>query len=392
MIVEETVAPKVTDPPSELLRGLAALPALDGYVLTGPRGGTSQTVLATDGGDPILAAGQMGLGRAVAFTSSADARWAARWLAWGGHERFWEQAVRWASRSAQPSEVEIFADVQGRNVILSVEALATGGAYARLAEIGGQVIAPDFSAQALALRQVGPGRYRASFTAGQSGSYLVHVHYRAADADGAAARTGRAQAAVIVPYAPEFRDLSDNAALLADVAATTGGRVLGDDAVQAGLFRRQDVRMPATATPLTVPLLAAWLGLFLLDVAVRRLAVDFRAIARRAVALVRRRAARPADATLERLKARHKRLREQMAPGAGPARMKHFDAGGRPAGPLPAADVTVEPPPDRRPATPATPAAPAPPEDKTHLDRLLRAKRKARGSRDEPPDSQSGET
>ncbi|RPI61130.1 MAG: VWA domain-containing protein, partial [Planctomycetaceae bacterium] len=57
LIVEEKFTPKITFGASEIVRGVPEIPALDGYILTGRKGGTSQVILATPtaDADPVLA-------------------------------------------------------------------------------------------------------------------------------------------------------------------------------------------------------------------------------------------------------------------------------------------------------------------------------------------------
>ena len=388
LIVEEPVTPRMVSSLGEVLRGIgSSLPVLDGYVLTGPKGGPTQMLLTTETGDPLLATGQAGLGRTVAFTSTADGRWAGNWLAWDRFGRFWEQTVRWAARPGQSSDCEVFADVQGRNVTLTVDAVDAEGRFVQLAGIRGQVIAPDMSVEDVPLRQVGPGRYIGRFRAGQSGSYLVNLQHRTSAASTSSPRAGSGepgltQTVVTVPYAPEFRDLSDNAPLLAEVARATGGRVLGGEPGDANLFDRASLRFPTTPLPVTKPLIFLWLVLFLLDVAVRRIAVDLRAMLRWFAATVGRlRRVTQADKTIDRLRARRKKLREQLAGrGAEAMASRKYEASGRgPAEELPMADATAAPPEARPPAEkPAQAGAPPPAPEQTHLDRLLKAKRQAR--------------
>jgi len=221
LIMEEPFVPRIAGGTTDMLRGVRSLPKLDGRVITGPKGGTARVLLAAPGGDPVLAA-QEGVGRTVSFTSTADSRWASSWLGWGGFNRFWEQAVRWAARSAQASDCEVFADVHGRSVTLTVEAVDPQGQFVQFANLTGKLIAPDMTAEDLSLRQVGPGQYRANFQAEQGGSYLVNLSYLR---EGQTKRS-MVQSVVNVPFAPEFEDLEDNSALLSELAATTGGRVL----------------------------------------------------------------------------------------------------------------------------------------------------------------------
>ncbi len=379
LIVEETFTPQVTSSLHDIAAGLGgAIPKLDGYVLTGPKGGLAQVVLAGPEGDPIMAAGQAGLGRCAAFTSSADSRWASNWLKWGGFERFWEQTLRWASKSSQPTDCDVFADVSGRDVTITVEAVTAAGGFLRLADIAGQVIAPDMSTAALTLRQVGPGRYRARYRAGMAGNHLVAVRYRK---PGENASTRMVQSAVSVPYAPEFRDLSDNAALLAEVAALTGGRVLSGDPAAADLFSRKGMKFPETAMPLTRPIILIWLAAFLLDVAVRRIAWDIRATLKRLAGIIRRlRLRRTGDAVLDRLKLRRERVRKELeARSGGAVASRRYEApqAGAPEELPQAGQIDVEKPPPARPPEPAAKKPPPAEKDITHLDRLLKAKRKA---------------
>jgi len=141
LIIEETFSPRITYSLGEITKGLpAVLPNLDGYVLSGPKGGLNQVVLSSHQADPILATCQSGLGRCAAFTSSVDGRWASNWLQWGGFERFWEQAVRWAAKPSQSADCEVFADVQGRQVTINVEAIDAEGKFIQFANIEGQII------------------------------------------------------------------------------------------------------------------------------------------------------------------------------------------------------------------------------------------------------------
>ena len=392
LILEETFTPQVRFSLNEILKGLdSGFPQLDGYVLTGPRGGLSQLVLTSPAGDPILATMQAGLGRSVAFTSSADARWAANWLAWGGFARFWEQTLRWVSKSGQSRDCEVFADVTGRSVQVTVEAVDEEGRFLQLADVAGQAIAPDMSATPLDLAQVGPGRYRAEFQAGGPGSYILNLKYAKPDEP---QKTLLVQSAVTVPYAPEFRDLAYNEPLLIELATMTGGRYLQDLPAEPKLFSREGVDFPKTATPLTMPLLLIWVALFLIDVAVRRVAIDLAAIRRRLAAVFRRTApAKTTDATLERLRLTREQLHQRwtQAPSADAAppsqAQRRYHAGDTSTGEIPLAPTQTGP--ATRTPPPADKAAPPPQkptaatEEPDHLQRLLRVKRQARKDQDQ---------
>jgi hypothetical protein len=380
MIVEQTFTPQIVSGFSEIIKGLSSqLPVLDGYVLTGPKGGLNQIVLSSDQADPIFATCQSGMGRCVAFTSAVDSRWGSNWLGWGGFERFWEQTVRWVGKPAESSDCEVFADVQGRQVTINVEAIDAEGKFIQFASIEGQIIAPDVTSETLELTQTGPGQYRGQFQAGSSGSYLVNLRYKKLAEQ---TRTHFTHSTVTIPFAPEFRDLSDNAPLLAEISEISGGRILPSDPNQANLFDYTGLEFPQTEMPLLRPLMFIFLALFLLDVAVRRVVLDFRAMARRMLSIVR--LAKPqhkADPVLERLRLRRQKLQEQLSTGKAAAIAgKRYKGGEAYEGDLPVAEVAEQTKP--MPVTPSekqTPEKTVAHEDSSHIQRLLKAKRKAAG-------------
>ena len=122
-----------------------------------------------------------------------------------------------------------------------------------------------------------------------------------------------------------------------------------------------------------------WLVLFLLDVAMRRVILDVRAMARRAVSVIRlRRTERKPDKTLERLQARRRKLRDQLdARKAAAVASRRYQASAEYEGELPVADTArpARPQPEKRGEKPAPAKADAG-EGSAHIQRLLKAKRK----------------
>ena len=384
LIVEETFTPKISYGLSEIVRGLStALPNLDGYVLTGAKSDLSQVIIKNPKDDPIMAVCQAGLGRCVAFTSSVDSQWAGAWIQWGGFERFWEQTARWAAKPGESYDCEVFADVDGREVTINVEAVDVGGKSAQLAHIEAQMIAPDVSMSTVTLAQTGPGQFQGKFQASSAGSHVLNLRYRKVGDD---AKTHVMQVPVTVPFAPEYRDLSDNTPLLEEVSSITSGRVLTSDAAGANLFDRSGVKFPQTQLPLTRPLMFAWLLFFLLDVAVRRIAIDFKAIGRALSGGRKRRGPEQREQMLNQLRLRRKKVQEKFK-----SRSKRYEAVDAEARDLPVAKAPRKMPaagakPTEKPAQPKKP----PTQEQSHIQQLLRAKRKAAEER-EDKDSQKNE-
>ncbi len=311
LIVEKAFVPQITFSIDEVLKGISSpLPTLDGFVLTGIKGGLSRLIVADDGGDPIVASCQAGLGRCAVFTSTLDSRWGAQWLAWGNCKRFAEQLVRWAAKPSQSSDCEILVDVQGRNVSVHIEAIDEAGEYIRLSNMAAQVMLPDITTMELPLTQVGPGQYKGQFEAKTSGSHLLNLKYTKVGGEQSACLM---QTPFTVPFAPEFSDLTDNMALLQQVCDISGGRMIETEPAKADLFNITGVKFPQTQILLTKPLMLLWLAVFLFDVAVRRLAIDFKAIAKKAVSLVSRRGKLTASQkTLVQLKKSRKKLAKDL--------------------------------------------------------------------------------
>ena len=278
LIQEGDYRPRVIPSLDGPTRGVTSVPPVAGFVLTVPRDGLAKIPIdipVEDGDDPLLASWNHGLGKAVAFTSDVGARWAGEWTNWSGFQPFWEQVVRWSMRPASPSNLSIRTSIddEGRAVV-EVEALAEDGGFADFLPGEARVLAPDGTAAPVPLQQVGPGRYRTEFAVDQQGAYLVNAVFPG-DQEGEAASV---QAAIAVPYRKEFATTRDNRVLLEMIAERTGGRVLDprDDLELVDPFDRAGLVMPISPTRIWDIVVVMAAGLFVLDVAVRRISFERR--------------------------------------------------------------------------------------------------------------------
>ncbi|MCS7070151.1 MAG: VWA domain-containing protein, partial [Anaerolinea sp.] len=174
-IVEAPFTPAFAAP-SPILDGIDALPTLRGYVAAAPRA-AAQTLLTSGApyNDPILAAWQYGLGRAVAFTSDVTARWAADWVTWADFARFWDQAVRWTIVEGADASLETRVEAQGDSARLIVDARDDAGGFLNGLTLTASLIDPDLTTETLALVQTAPGIYEAPFTPRAEGAYFIGV-------------------------------------------------------------------------------------------------------------------------------------------------------------------------------------------------------------------------
>ncbi|MGH2536266.1 MAG: glutamine amidotransferase, partial [Candidatus Promineifilaceae bacterium] len=252
--------------------GISLVPPLFGYVATAPKQ-TAQVILETELGDPLLAAWEYGLGRAVAWTSDATGRWAQQWVRWQGFPTFWSHVVRWSIVPGREGNVETQVRLEEGQAQLTVDARDPQGEALNNLALEANVVPPQGETLNLDLRQVAPGRYQASFAPEQEGAFLLRV-------------AGRGEAAVgqtagwVLGYSPEYRQMEPNPALLHSLAEISAGRDLRSLglAASAAILQHNLTSQPA-GRPVWPWLLGLAAGLLPFDIGVRRLALGRRDLA-----------------------------------------------------------------------------------------------------------------
>lgn len=275
LIIEEPFPPRILDAQSELLAGVdptaEGVPPLGGFVLTSPK--TSPNVVmplvraTNEGDDPVLAHWQYELGKTAAFTSGYWPAWGRSWTNWAKFAKFWAQVVRWTMRQEAPANFDTYTRIEGNRGRIVVEALDKDARFLNLLQLESRIIGPDNRPVPVRFVQTGPGRYEADFEADQSGQYLASVQVLERGQFLGTIRTG-----LSMPFSQEYRDLQTNEPVLRQIAEVTGGRWLTMGGAAANVFG--DRPRPVEAKKPVWEWVVAWmiLPLFLLDVAVRRLA------------------------------------------------------------------------------------------------------------------------
>lgn len=390
LINNNPFTPKIANAVSPTVAGLSgeALPQLGGHVVTTlkPLAEMPLARPTSEGVDPLLAHWQVGLGRTVAFTSGMWNRWGRQWVEWPRFSSLWAQIARWASRQSESAAFDVSTSVQGGRGRIQVDALDKNASTLDFLMLEGNLVAPSAEPGGkpapLRLTQTGPGRYEAEFDARKPGNYLINLW----DANHPQTKL---HAGVAVPYSTEFRELTSNVALLTQLADRTGGRVLRfEDAARA--YDRESLPPAQTRAPAWESLVRWMLVLFLLDVAVRRIAISPVAAVRKLRDWVgelagRFRPAEASAATLSTLKGTRQRVREDLEAPPRPE-------AGRP----PSRSARYEAPTTQRRSTEeltqalggaSEQSAPvvsrptkkgAPQDEATYTSRLLKAKRRAR--------------
>lgn len=240
------------------LTNYAGFPSLDGYLITTAKP-LSTVALATDEDDPLLAWWQYGAGRVLAWTSDTQGAWTGDFLRWDQASEFFAGLISHVL-PAEEGEGELTLSRRSDTVTLRYAVDETDPNVVTEAI----VLAPDGGQETIPLSATAPGVYEGVMEAGQEGAYAVRVEQRQGDSLLRTLESGLA-----VGYSAEY-DLraQDGAALLSEIAAETGGRVLTDG---SELFLERGAQTRARRD-LTIPLLLLALLLFVLDVAQRRLA------------------------------------------------------------------------------------------------------------------------
>ncbi len=251
--------------PHATLRDFTAneLPRLAGYAATTARP-EAEVVLQSPDGDPVLAAWQYGLGRAVVWAPSIEEPWAPNWASWDAYGQFWSGIVRYTlpEPDAGPLRARVVAGAAG-NATLIADAVGVGGEPLDLADTQAIITLPDGTSRTLTLPQVAPGRYAQELVLAEAGAYAIEVR-QAHEGALRSTRVGFARG-----YADEYlpRDPANGTALLAAIRTATGGSER--DAAALTTAREAPV-LPVDTPWLRIALLGAAALLWPIEIAVRR--------------------------------------------------------------------------------------------------------------------------
>ena len=376
-IYEDPFQPQIRSA-SELVRGIGGseYPKLLGYVATTPKP-RAETPLWTDKGDPLLAHWQYGLGRAVAFTSDAKARWAKIWLNWDKYRQFWSQIGQWSMRRLENADFTTEVTLDKGEGLINVEAIDEQGNFRNFLNLRAVVASPKGERQTVRLEQTGPGHYEARFPTKEVGAYLLNLM----DVKDGQVR-GSQVIGTSVNYSPEFNTSEPNLNLLRRIAETGGGKVLDPllPAVNSFMHDRQKTFQPRD---LWETLLKFAIILFTLDVGVRRIQIG-RDEWLRGLEVLRSRVffwrgtPRPPEAedSLAALLTRRQQVRSQQTGPAAEPRPELFRPDKPVTMPLPGEEDAAAAVSETAPAPAETSKPPTEPAPST-ASRLLEAKRRA---------------
>ena len=274
-IVEESFTPRITGN-SAIIDGISTAPPLRGYIATTPKTAAQRILSGPEPyADPILASWQYGLGRVVAWTSDASARWANEWVEWEDFSRFWGQTVAWSINAGANNNLETRITLEDERARIVVDARDDDGQFLNGLSLSSAVLNPAGDSLRLPLQQTAPGRYESTFLPQNEGAYFLTISGEAQLAEGQSALTDLN--GWVMSYSPEYIPRQHDERGLAEIAAITGGQNLADrpaDVFAHNLGERQ------AATDIWESLIFLALLLLPLDIAVRRLIITRSDLAR----------------------------------------------------------------------------------------------------------------
>ena len=237
-------------------------PPLHGYVSTKPKP-TSETILISDLGEPILARWRYGAGTSVAWTSDVKNRWGVDWIRWGGYSKFWAQVVRSSMRRKVYDSYDLTAKVADGRAEVTVDAIDSGDKFVNELDTTLQVIDPATNkvAETVPMAQTAAGRYTADFKIQTYGSYLLKaVHQRGGKT------VAESLGSVALSYPLEYLRTTPDEDAMKHAAAVSGGH---DQAAPAQLWDAAGEQVPYTQDLWPWVLLGV-VGVFLLDLYAKR--------------------------------------------------------------------------------------------------------------------------
>ncbi|HEX4335303.1 MAG TPA: VWA domain-containing protein [Polyangiaceae bacterium] len=192
-------------------------PALGGYDVTTAKPRAEVALLGTDD-DPVLAVWAAGTGNAGAFTSDYAEPWGTAWRAWPDAARLFAQLARGLARTGDDASVTLDASTTAGALRIVATVLDADGALDASRSFTTTVVGPDGFVRPARLEPTSPGTYEALVPLGHAGTYVADVRDAATNAS--AGTTG-----VELSTGDELEPTGTDRALLARIAALTGGKV-----------------------------------------------------------------------------------------------------------------------------------------------------------------------
>lgn len=268
-LINEEFVPAIVNS-HEILQGIfdEGSPSLLGYIAATPKSAAT-VLLESDRKDPILTVWQYGLGRSVAWNSDGTNQWTGNFAGWDNYAALWRNIIDWTISESDLGEDILQVTQEADSVIIDYETedfTTDTGINAVLTDENG-------NRRDVTLSAVSPGKYRAKVDVEETGVYSINVRKQNGEEI-----VKNVNTAAAMQYSLEYRyaDISNN---LDGFVTQTGGRYITEP---SEVF---DTNLEGTVskTDITQALLVLAILLFVLDIVMRRLHLDWLAVAANAL-------------------------------------------------------------------------------------------------------------
>ena len=209
-IVQEPFQPVITAPSEPIIEGIGPPPQLYGYIATTKKD-IAQVFIRSHKDEPVLAGWNIGLGKAVAWTSDVKPAWGKEWILWHNFGKFWGQVVNWVLPAADAdADFDLVVALRHGAAEVSID---TGTPSQASYEV--RVVGPNGTSEPIEMQQITLTRHNGTFQIHDSGSYIV-----TAQPEGDAPKRTKA---LVLPYPSEYAEFEANTNLLKTLASETAG-------------------------------------------------------------------------------------------------------------------------------------------------------------------------
>lgn len=153
-------------------------PMLMGFVMTRLRP-TAKAHLLTENGEPLLATGQYGLGKAAAFTSGVTEKWASEWIDWKRFGIFWAQLLRHILKENNSEGVNAELRTGKNSAKLKIKAVDIKGNPQNGINWEASIFSKDGKYKDITIKESGFGTYESEFKPPPFSSYLIKLKDKA---------------------------------------------------------------------------------------------------------------------------------------------------------------------------------------------------------------------
>ena len=275
MIQNKTFVPEVDFNDGGFLKGIESLRPLYGYVLTSAKNDIRRCRVILRGPDkeqldPVLAVGHFGVGKTAAWTSDLTTNWGKDWVEWKKYQPFLKQLILGISRTSEKGSLRMRTFSSGNSGVVIVEDFHPETEFL---EMAAKITGPGERETTIKLIQEGARRYRGTFPLWGKGKYEI-VGVAAGDK-----REERVVGTFVIPYSAEYLRFQSNPLILQEIADRTDGDLLTGAETGKDIFP-EDRKKRQNSKPVFDIFLMLLAILLPLDIGVRRVQIDFKAVAR----------------------------------------------------------------------------------------------------------------